>query len=94
MVVIGSGVPPFADTRCNPMVVKGAKTITSLTPHVPPRASTAGAIVSGAPPLRATFFSEPPEKKATQRLSGEKKWPSAPSVPDKAVDSGESSFLT
>src|SRR5262249_52661141 len=73
--------PPSAETRLSGPVGMGAKTMTPLTPHVPPRPSGAAHKTSGAPPASETFLSLPWEKNAMLRLLGDQKGDCAPSVP-------------
>ena len=58
-VVTGCGSPPSADTLTSPLSQSGAKTMTPLRPHVPPRAfdPSVSHNVRGDPPVTATFMS-------------------------------------
>ena len=57
------------------------QTMTPLRLQLPPRPRGASASVSTGPPPASIFFSLPPAKNATDRLSGDQKGNVAPSVP-------------
>ena len=54
VAVSSAGVPPEAGTRRRPPKGSGAKTMTSLSPHVPPRGSPALQTVCTVPPEAGT----------------------------------------
>ena len=69
------GWPPAADTLCRPVAVSFvAKTIVPSGPHVAPRdPAPTGVIVTGDPPVIATFLNVFPSKNPTHWPSGERK---------------------
>src|SRR5262245_57836317 len=75
-----AGVPPPADTRLISDAKNSANRISPSRFHAPPPPFASHSVVS-APSARAIFFSFPCAKNPMNRLSGDQKGDSAPSVP-------------
>src|SRR5207247_1489858 len=83
--VTAAGDPPDAATRASPIRMSGAKTMTPVELHVPPRALGASQIVWIGPPDASAIFSFPPEKNPIDRLSGDQKGNFPPSTTGRAA---------
>src|SRR5262249_27061129 len=76
-----AAVPASAETRHRLLLRPGAKIMTPVLPHEPPRPSTAAASGTGGPPAAPIFFNLLFAKNPINRLSGDQKGLFAPSVP-------------
>ena len=86
-------LPPAAGTRNRPCPLT-ANTISPFLLQVPPRPAPASQRVNAGPPARSIFFSLPSAKNAMERLSGDQKGSTAPSVPVSARAESESRSRT
>ena len=90
-VVTGEGVPPLADTCEIPELYDSAATIVPSWFQLPPRPSVESQIVTGEAPPTSIRFNLSCVKKAIERLSGDQKGNTAPSVPGTGCEETESS---
>ena len=79
--VAGVGTPPDAETLCSAVPPAGEKTMTPSRLQEPLIPGAASHNVTGGPPATSIFFSLPPAKNPSERLSGDQNGDAPPSVP-------------